>query len=281
MPLRDETRRTGDDVDGSGVSDEPIRFDDGAAYERMMGRWSRLAGDVFLDWLALPRGLAWLDVGCGNGAFTECIVGRCEPASVDAIDPSDGQLAFARMQPRAARVRYRQGDAMAIPFGDATFDVATMALVLFFVPDPARSLNEMIRVVRPGGTVAAYLWDMYGGGFPHAALGSVLRDMGMPPPKPPSVAVSKPDAFRSLWQDAGLEAVEMREIAVERTFDGFDDLWTACSSVASLRAVIDRLSAADVSGIRAQLRERLPPADACGRITHGARANAIRGRVRA
>ena len=68
---------------------DQIRFDDGAAYERYMGEWSRLAGETFLDWLAPKPGLRWLDVGCGNGAFTEMLVGRCAPASVQGVDPSE------------------------------------------------------------------------------------------------------------------------------------------------------------------------------------------------
>lgn len=260
------------------MSQPAIRFDDGAAYERMMGRWSRLVGAVFLDWLALPRSLRWLDVGCGNGAFTEVVVERSAPASVDGIDPSEGQLAYARTRPGAAQVRYRQGDAMALPYGDDAFDVALMALVIFFVPDPAKAVAEMARVVRPGGTVAAYAWDMHGGGFPHAALATVLRDMGMPPPKPPSVDASRIEAMRALWRDAGIEAVETREIVVERTYADFDDLWTTSSSTSSLAAIIGKAPAADVERIRAQLRERLP-ADAAGRITHSARANAVKGRM--
>ena len=72
-----------------------IRFDDGAAYERYMGEWSRLAGETFLGWLAPRPGLRWLDVGCGNGAFTELLAGRCAPLSVHGIDPSEAQLAYA------------------------------------------------------------------------------------------------------------------------------------------------------------------------------------------
>ena len=71
-------------------------FTDGEAYERLMGRWSRLVGEAFLDWLDIPKGLRWLDVGCGNGAFTEELIARCAPATVIAIDPSDDQLAYAR-----------------------------------------------------------------------------------------------------------------------------------------------------------------------------------------
>ena len=90
-----------------------IHFDDGAAYERYMGTWSQLAGDTFLEWLAPPPGLRWLDVGCGNGAFTEMVVERCAPASVQGIDPSEAQLAYARTRPAARVAQFRQGDAMA------------------------------------------------------------------------------------------------------------------------------------------------------------------------
>src|SRR5450631_4595990 len=137
-----------------------IRFDDGAGYERMMGIWSRLAGDIFLDWLAPPPGLRWVDIGCGNGAFTELIVDRCAPAEVQGIDPSEDQLAFARTRPAARVAKFQQGEAMALPFADASFDAAVMALVLFFVPDPAKGVSEMVRVVVPGGAVVTYMWDM-------------------------------------------------------------------------------------------------------------------------
>jgi ubiquinone/menaquinone biosynthesis C-methylase UbiE len=93
-----------------------IRFEDGASYERMMGVWSRLAGDVFLDWLAPVPGLTWLDVGCGSGAFTELLVKRCAPAAVEGIDPSAAQLAFARQRPAARLATFREGGAMALPY---------------------------------------------------------------------------------------------------------------------------------------------------------------------
>lgn len=78
------------------MSDDEKLFTDGKAYERRMGRWSRIVGEAFLDWLAVPKGLRWLDVGCGNGAFTEVLIARCAPTAVSAIDPSEGQLSYAR-----------------------------------------------------------------------------------------------------------------------------------------------------------------------------------------
>jgi SAM-dependent methyltransferase len=255
-----------------------IRFDDGAAYERYMGEWSQRAGGLFLAWLAPEPGLRWLDVGCGNGAFTEMLVERCGPASVQGIDPSEEQLAFARTR-RASRVaQFRQGDAMAQPFADDTFDAAVMPLVIFFVPDPARGVAEMARVVCPGGIVAAYAWDMDGGGFPYEALHAEMRDLGAAVPAPPSPGASRLDAMRELWTGAGLEAVETREIAVQRTFANFDDYWSTILLGASVSPTLAAMASEDVAHLRARMRGRLP-ADAAGRITLGARANAISGRV--
>ena len=97
------------------MPEQQIRFDDGASYERMMGVWSRLAGDVFLDWLKPRSGLRWIDVGCGNGAFTELIVKRFAPADVHGIDPSEAQLDFARTRPGTCeQPNFSLGDAMAL-----------------------------------------------------------------------------------------------------------------------------------------------------------------------
>lgn len=98
-----------------------IRFEDGLSYERYMGDWSRRAGTIFIDWLALPSGLKWIDVGCGNGAFTELIIERCAPNEVRGIDPSEAQLDFARNRPAARVAKFELGDAMALPFPANTF----------------------------------------------------------------------------------------------------------------------------------------------------------------
>lgn len=135
------------------MSTQPIRFDDGDAYERLMGIWSRTVGQVFLDWLSPSPGQRWADIGCGNGAFTEAILRKCAPAKVDGIDSSEGQLAYARTRAGVQGAIFRQGDARALPYADASFDIAVMALVIHFVPDPARGVAEMARVVRPGGWV--------------------------------------------------------------------------------------------------------------------------------
>src|ERR1700722_14890478 len=233
---------------------EQIRFNDGAAYERMMGAWSKLAGATFLDWLAPRSGLKWVDVGCGNGAFTELIVARNAPTEVQGIDPSDGQLAYARTRSGTAMVKFHQGDAMALPFADRAFDVAIMALVIFFVPEPAKGVAEMARVVAPGGSVAAYAWDMAGGGFPLQPIQTELKAMGFSPLRPPSAEASKIEILQELWTEAGLVDVETRRIDVQRSFVDFDDFWTASTLGASLGPLLTSMASDDVARLKARVR---------------------------
>ena len=257
------------------MATDTITFDDGAAYEDFMGKWSLLAGNAFLDWLGPAAGLRWVDVGCGNGAFTEVLAARCAPASLDGIDPSPGQLAFART--RLPQVRWRAGDAMALPYADASFDAAVMALVIFFVPEPARGIAEMARVVRPGGGVCAYAWDIPGGGFPYFALQDEMARMGLTPVSPPSVEVARLDALQAAWTAAGLVDVETHQVVVERTFTDFDAFWTAARGGPVIAPRISGMGRDQSALLKERMRARLV-AGADGRITYGARANAVRGR---
>src|SRR4051812_20873887 len=134
----------------------------GDAYEPYVGRWSRLVADEFVAWLALPAGTRWADVGCGTGALAQAILDRARPRSVVGIDPSEGFLAFARRRVGRDRAAFRIGDAQALPVDAAALDAAVAGLVLNFVAEPPRALAEMRRIVRPGGTVAAYVWDYAG-----------------------------------------------------------------------------------------------------------------------
>ena len=260
------------------MTTDPIRFDDGAAYERYMGKWSQLAGNIFLDWIAPASGLKWLDVGCGNGAFTQVLVERCAPAIVQGIDPSQGQLAYARTRFASPVAQFHLGDAMALPFPDDTFDAAVMPLVIFFVPDPAVGVAEMTRVVSPGGVIAAYAWDFPGGHFPYEALHAEMRAMGIAVPRPPSADASRMDAMRDLWTAAGLDSVETREITVQRSFADFDDYWTTILGGPSVGSKLAAMTSDDRAILKARMQTRLPT-DAAGRITYGARANAVKGRV--
>jgi len=260
------------------MAQPPVRFDDGAAYERLMGVWSRSAGRVFLDFLSPPPGLRWLDVGCGNGAFTDLVMQSHAPGEMHGIDPSEGQLAFARARLAGRHAVFQQGDAMALPFGDNQFDIAVMALVIHFLPDPVRAVAEMARVVRPGGTVASYVWAYDQALTPMDPFDVEFTAAGVAAPPPPSLDAVSFAALHRLWADAGLEGIETQAIATERTFASFDELWTSATETGRLKSAAAALDAAALARIQAGLRARLP-ADAAGRITYAAHANAIKGRV--
>lgn len=257
-----------------------IRFDDGAAYAQYMGAWSQIIGEQFLDWLKLPAQLDWLDVGCGNGAFTEQICTHMQPARLAGIDPSSAQLDYARSRAQLADALLLEGDAMALPFADDSFDVAVMPLVIFFVPEPARGVAEMVRVVRQGGVVCAYAWDMYGGGFPYTLLAEALREVGQPAPAPPSVSASRPEVLHALWQTAGLTDIALRRIDARRSFASFDDWWHIATLRSSTRERLARLDAPTRRTLQARMRERLAEfAGTDGSLQLPAHAHAIRGRV--
>ena len=154
---------------------------------------------------------------------------------------------------------------MALPFSEGRFDAAIMALVIFFVPDPGKGVAEMARVVRPGGTVATYAWDVLEGGSPAAPIQAELLAMGLTTLLPPSAGASRMEALRNLWSAAGPDAVETREIVVQRTFADFEDFWTTNLIGASVRPTIAAMSSGDVELLKTRVRARLPP-DAVGCI---------------
>jgi hypothetical protein len=103
------------------------------------------------------------------------------------------------------------------------------------VPEPAKGVAEMARVVRPGGVIATYAWDLLGGGFPLEPIQAELRGMGISPVLPPSAPASRIEALRTLWTGAGVTAIETREISVQRTFANFDEFWAIAQLAPSLR----------------------------------------------
>lgn len=254
-------------------------FADGEAYEVFMGRWSQLVGDEFINWLDAPKGLRWLDVGCGNGAFTERLISRCAPAEVVAIDPSKEQLAYASARPGTRHAKFQVGDAQNLPFADGNFDVAVMALVITFLPDPAKALAEMVRVVRPGGWVATYIWDSTGGGLPIAPMYVAMKSLGIAAPSPPNAAISQSDAMLALWEKVGLKSIDVRAIRILTSYPHFDDFWNANTvRIGPLGKAFHELAPNMREQLRSRVREQLVTSSD-GRVTYGAFANAVKGRT--
>lgn len=257
----------------------PFVFDDGAAYELMMGRWSALVAQPFLDWLALPHNLAWLDDGCGDGSFTQALLLHQGPASIVGVDPAPAQLRFARQRVSSAAVCFMEGDAQALPLPDASVDAAVMALVLFFVPDPPQGVREMVRVVKAGGTIAAYQWDLVGGGFPLRPILEAVQAEGFATLHPPSAWTAALQASEDLWHDAGLVDVQTRQFEVSRTFESFDHYWRTAYGSPRLRGLFSTLSPPELNRLSANARGRIGVVGD-GPLVLKARANAVKGRKR-
>ena len=257
------------------------RWASGDAYEGYIGRWSRLVAPVFLEWLGLPEGLAWLDVGCGTGVLTRAILERCAPQSIVGVDPSGPFVDHARQATEDPRVRFETASADATGQPTESADAVVAGLVLNFVPDPAAALAEAQRVVRPGGTVAGYVWD-YAAGMQLLRYffdAAIALDPGLAPhDEAVRFPITHEGRLAEAFERAGLLDVANRPIDIPTVFRDFDDLWTpflgGTGAAPTYVATLDE-------GARTALRERLRgslPIEADGSIHLTARAWAVKGR---
>ena len=164
------------------------------------------------------------------------------PSHLMGIDPSEAQIEFARNRSIKHPVTFQTGDAMSLPCVDNSMDIATMAPVLFFVPDLENALAEMKRVVKPGGIIAAYVWNIFGGGMPLAPLHRELQKRKIEYQLPPKAEVSKLDELEKLWNDADLKLIECKQIQVSRQFENFEEFWNITSSSHSMSLVFKKLT---------------------------------------
>ena len=228
----------------------------GDLYEPYVGRWSRLVARAFLQWLAVPKGKDWLDVGCGTGALTQTILG--------------GHRSF------------EVGDAQSLPLDADAVDAAVTGLVLNFVPEPQRALAEMARVVRPNGVVAAYVWDYAGSMqlmryFWDAAV--ALNPAALDLDEGRRFPLCQPGPLNVLFTQAGLLAVEAQSIDVPTVFRDFDDYWSPfLGGQGPAPGYAISLSETNREALKARIKSKLPIGKN-GTIRLIARAWAVRGIV--
>ncbi len=250
------------------------------AYERFMGRWSARVAPQFLDWLAVPPGGVWLDVGCGTGRLTQAILETSESRVVIGIDASDHFIAYARRSITAPNVRFEVGNVQALELESNSVDAVVSGITLNFVPQPDVAVAEMRRVARAGGLVGAYVWDYADGMamlryFWDAAValdtGAAAFDQGA------RFTICRPQPLRLLFERAGLQNVDVIPIEVAAVFPDFEDYWTPfLGGVGSAPTYMKSVPEEARRRLKDRLRETLPIA-ADGSISLMARAWAVKG----
>ena len=258
-----------------------VRFADGEGYERFMGRWSRAAGRLLLDWLSLPSGLKWLDVGCGTGAFTEIIKQSSGASEIVAIDPSPAQISYAQSRKTAEGVQFKVADARSMPVDNERFDVAASALVLNFIPDREKAVFEMHRVVRARGIAAAYVWDFANRRGTSQHLHSAVMELEGPGYRPAELNAESttPDNLKALFEAAGLSNVVTGSFEISVTHRDFEDYWDSHTKFASpIGSHIQSMTEEKRQMLKQMVRAKLPIDDQ-GAISFAAWVNAVKGSV--
>jgi SAM-dependent methyltransferase len=256
-------------------------WDSSHVYEQYVGRWSRKVATEFLHWLAPVPDLEWADVGFGTGALSSAILDICVPSAVYGIDSSEAFVSQARLRIRDPRARFETGDAARLPWDSGVRDVTVSGLVLNFVRDHESMTREMARVTRPGGRVAAYVWDYAGGmqmmrHFWDAAIAVSPNDAKLDQAE--RFPLCQPEPLRALFEHAGLKSVMVCAIDIATVFQDFDDYWNPFlgrtgAAPTYLAAVGDEVR----ERIRLYLKSRLASQE--GPIELTARAWAVRGVV--
>lgn len=259
------------------------RWANAGEYERFMGRWSRLVAREFLSWISVPWRQRWLDVGCGTGALSEIVMSRCQPIELVGVDRSLAYANAARHTRREPLAQFATADATRLPLRGTHFDAAVSGLMINFIPDPVRAVEQMLLAVRPGGTVALYAWD-YAGRMEMlrhfwdaaVALDPAARELDEGRRFPICTA----PALSALFTSAGVDRVETRALDVPAEFASFDDFWDPfLSGDAPAPGYCLSLSEPRRAKLRDALRERLPVTPE-GRIELVARAWGVRGERR-
>ena len=249
-------------------------------YEAIMGRWSYATAREFLRWLSLPERCHWLDLGCGTGALTRAILEQASPTRVVSVDPEAEYVAYLQSNVASPRCRCIVGDAQRLPLDSAQFDAVVSGLALNQIPEPERALREMVRVLRPDGVVAAYVWDFREGIqlLRHIwDAAAVLDPESIRLDPAPRFPLCDPERLRPLFTEAGLNSVEVDALAVPTVFRDFDDYWEPfLTGTGRAAGYVVSLSEAMRAVLRDRIQESLP-VSSDGSIPLQARAWAVRG----
>jgi SAM-dependent methyltransferase len=244
------------------------------SYDRFMGRYSAPLAPAFVDFARIPSATRLLDVGCGTGALVTELLRRPATERVVAVDPSDSFV--AAMRERHPDLRVEQADAEHLPFDDGTFDASLAQLVVHFMPDPVAGIAGMRRVTRPGGIVAACVWDHAEGGGPLTLFWDAVHDIDPTSLGEATLPGTRRGDLRAIFGEAGMVDVDEAPISVTVQHSSFEEWWEPFTlGVGPAGAHVSALTAQEVDRLRERCRERHPGAP----FDVTARAWAARGTV--
>ncbi len=254
------------------------------AYEYLMGRWSQRLAGRFLDFVGVGEDETILDVGCGTGSLTLAVAERAKGTRVTGVDLSEAYIAFARSRTEDGRIAFETADACALPYADGAFDRVVSMLVLNFVPDAPAAAAEMVRVTRPGGTIAAAVWDLRGGFTVFRMFWDMAAALD-----PAAVEIraryfagpyTRPGELAAAWTGLGLIHVVQDYATIRMDFDSFEDFWRPfLGKTGPAGSYIAGLSEGRRATLQSHLRAAYEAGDPDGPRSFAATAWVCRGRV--
>jgi len=260
----------------------PDRWNSSDPYEFFMGRWSKLMAPVFLQWLNFPYYKSWLDLGCGTGALSEAIANTCKPESLFCVDPSAAFLSKAKER-SLQKAKLLVGNASSIPSADSSFDIVVSGLALNFFPELAAAFAEMKRVLKPNGTIAAYVWDYAGKMEFLRIFWDTAREIDTDAyqyDEGDRFPICNTERLQQTFEKAGLTHIESSNLDIDTVFKNFDDFWEPfLGGQGPAPGYLASMSAEKQHLLKSAIKKKLP-VESDGSIKLIARAIAIRGKLK-
>jgi len=256
-------------------------FSNALAYEDMMGRWSVRLAPLLVKFAHIGDRGRILDVGCGTGSLAKILAAESSLFEIVGIDPVQAFIEYARAQFTNPRVSFERANALDLPYSQGSFDHALSMLVLMFIPEPEKAAREMLRVTRPGGTVAACTWDRVGLEMTSLFWEEALKlDPEVETRAERPRRLKEPGELAALWRATGLEHVQESTLEISTDFVSFDDYWRPfLKGVGPHGVYVADLSAEQRDTLRDAIRKRLLGDSPDGPFSLRAKALAVRGVV--